>query len=99
MMAERTYCDYLEDILDAMQKIRVFVRGMDYEQFRQGGFAGSGAFSAIGHPPPSATRYPTSDTRLLTQLFCRLGSARAQDPALAPSIRSPWQWTVVLFRI
>ncbi len=35
MKAERTYFDYLEDILDAMQKIRGFIQGMDYEQFCQ----------------------------------------------------------------
>lgn len=35
MMAERTYFDYLEDILDAIQKIRAFIGGVDYERFRQ----------------------------------------------------------------
>jgi uncharacterized protein with HEPN domain len=35
MKTERTYFDYLEDILDAMQKIRGFIQGMDYEQFCQ----------------------------------------------------------------
>ncbi len=35
MKAERTYFDYPEDILDAMQKIRGFIQSMDYEQFCQ----------------------------------------------------------------
>ncbi len=33
MKAGRTYFDYLEDILDAMQKISGFIQDMDYEQF------------------------------------------------------------------
>ena len=35
MTAERTYFDYLDDILDSMQKIKGFIQGMDYEQFCQ----------------------------------------------------------------
>ncbi|MBI3300820.1 MAG: DUF86 domain-containing protein [Deltaproteobacteria bacterium] len=35
MNAERTYVDYLEDILDAVEKVAQFIQGMTYEQFVQ----------------------------------------------------------------
>ena len=33
MSSERTYTDYLEDIRDAIHKIREFTAGMSYEEF------------------------------------------------------------------
>jgi uncharacterized protein with HEPN domain len=35
MKSESAYLDYLDDILDALEKITQFVRGMAYEQFAQ----------------------------------------------------------------
>ena len=35
MTSERTYVDYLEDILDATEKVAQFIQGMTYEQFAQ----------------------------------------------------------------
>lgn len=35
MKSERPYLDYLEDILDAIQKVREFILGMTYEEFAQ----------------------------------------------------------------
>jgi len=35
MSSVHIYRDYLEDILDAMEKIAQFIRGMTYEQFAQ----------------------------------------------------------------
>ena len=33
MKPERSYLDYLEDILDALEKIKEFTKGLDREQF------------------------------------------------------------------
>ena len=33
MTLERSYVDYLEDILDAIEKVSQFVEGMTYERF------------------------------------------------------------------
>jgi len=35
MISERTYTDYFEDILDAIEKIAKFTKGMTYEQFQE----------------------------------------------------------------
>ena len=35
MTPTRPYLDYLEDILDAMEKATAFIQGMTYEQFAQ----------------------------------------------------------------
>jgi len=35
MSSTRPYLDYLEDILDAMEKATAFIQGMTYEQFAQ----------------------------------------------------------------
>ncbi len=37
MSSERMYIDFLEDMLDASQKIMQFIQGMTYEQFAQDG--------------------------------------------------------------
>ncbi len=33
MSAERTHLDYLEDILDAVEKVALFIQGLTFEQF------------------------------------------------------------------
>jgi len=33
MKTDRTYLDYLEDILDAMDKVRQFTKGMTFDEF------------------------------------------------------------------
>ena len=35
MSAERIYADYLEDILDAMEKVVQFIEGMTFDQFAE----------------------------------------------------------------
>ena len=35
MTTERVYIDYLEDILEALEKVSQFTEGMDFEHFRE----------------------------------------------------------------
>jgi len=35
MSAERIYADYVEDILDAMEKVAQFIEGMTFDQFAE----------------------------------------------------------------
>jgi len=65
MTSERTYVDYLEDILDATEKVGQFIQGMTYEQFAQDAktvFAVVHALEIIGEatkkiPPSVKERY------------------------------------------
>jgi uncharacterized protein with HEPN domain len=60
MKAERTYLDYLEDILDAMQKIRGFIQGMDYEQFSQDSKTGYAVVHGLEIIGEASKRVPDS---------------------------------------
>lgn len=35
MKSDRAYVDYVEDIADAIQKVKQFIAGMNFEQFKQ----------------------------------------------------------------
>ena len=51
MIPERSYSDYLADILDAAEKVAQFIKGMSYEQFAQDAktvFAVTRALEIIG---------------------------------------------------
>ena len=51
MTSKRTYVDYLEDILDATEKVAQFIQGMSYEQLAQDAktvFAVTRALEIIG---------------------------------------------------
>ncbi len=65
MSSERMYIDFLEDMLDASQKIMQFIQGMTYEQFAQDG--------KTTYAPPLTT---TSDLPLEALLITR----RNQSP-------------------
>ena len=66
MSAERTYTDYLVDILDAIVKTEQFIQGMAFDRFVQDDktvFAVVRAFEIIGEatkliPPEIRERYP-----------------------------------------
>ena len=50
-MSERTYIDYLGDILDALENIKSFIAGMSFEQFSadtKTSYAVARAFEIIG---------------------------------------------------
>jgi uncharacterized protein with HEPN domain len=50
-MSERTYLDYLGDILDALEKIKGFIEGMSFKQFTadtKTSFAVVRAFEIVG---------------------------------------------------
>ncbi|MBC8446839.1 MAG: DUF86 domain-containing protein [Chloroflexi bacterium] len=60
MTSQRTYADYLEDILDAVERVRQFIEGMTYEQFAQDAktvFAVIHALEIIGE---AAKKVPSS---------------------------------------
>ncbi len=60
MTAECIWFDYLEDILDAMNKVRAFIEDMDFEQFGQDSktaFAVAHALEIIGE---ASKRVPQS---------------------------------------
>ena len=65
-MSERTYHDYLQDILDSLVKARAFVRGMTYEEFvadEKSNFAVVRALEIVGEgtkrlPAELKDRYP-----------------------------------------
>ncbi len=67
MTPKREYIDYLNDILDAIEKIERFTLGMDFEQFSSDDktmFAVVRAFEIIGEaakkiPKVVRNRYPT----------------------------------------
>ncbi len=58
--SERTYTDYLEDILDSMEKIASFTEGMNYEQFQKDDktvFAVIRAFEIIGEAAKNIPKF------------------------------------------
>ena len=51
MKSDRAYVDYLEDIIDAIQKVKQFIADMNFEQFKEDDktiFAVVRAFEIIG---------------------------------------------------
>jgi hypothetical protein len=58
MSSTRPYLDYLEDILDAMEKATAFIQGMTYEQFAQDAktvFAVIRALEIVGEAKANST--------------------------------------------
>ena len=79
-MVERSHSDYLQDILDVMQKIRAFVQGVDYEHFRKDiktAFAVVHALEIIGEaskgiPQPVKDAYPEIPWRAMAGMRDKL---------------------------
>lgn len=80
MKSERTYLDYLEDILDAIEKVDQFVEGMTYEQFSRDEktvFAVTRALEIIGEatkriPPEVQEGYPEVPWRAMAGMRDKL---------------------------
>ena len=80
MTSERTYVDYLEDILDATEKVAQFIQGMTYEQFAQDAktsFAVVCALEIIGEatkkiPPSVRGNYPQVPWRAIAGMRDKL---------------------------
>jgi uncharacterized protein with HEPN domain len=66
MSAERTYTDYLVDILDAIVKTEQFIQGMTFDRFVQDDktvFAVVRALEIIGRPPSASRKRSESAIR------------------------------------
>jgi uncharacterized protein with HEPN domain len=90
MTAERTYTDYLVDILDAIVKTEQFIQGMTFDRFVQDDktvFAVVRALEIIGEatkriPQEIRARYPEAPWR---------ETARMHDKLIHDYIKSTWQ--------
>ena len=80
MTPTRTYADYLGDILDAVDKVEQFTRGMDFEQFvsdARTNFAVIRALEVIGEaakniPAVIRERYPDIPWREMARIRDKL---------------------------
>jgi len=80
MTPTRAYVDYLDDILDAVDKVEQFTRGMDFEQFvsdARTNFAVIRALEVIGEavkniPHATRERYPDIPWREMARIRDKL---------------------------